>query len=139
MPKIRYNILINCVKLVIIFIYYILIVFKYITFLEFFFHLFVFKNIQIYFGYQFPEFIHTLQIRLFQQCKLVKGKDITFSYYFRYPLYVSGTRQNRFIIPDDSKKKEIIRYRVRLPPYLTCSQCVLQWTYYTGQYGNILC
>lgn len=23
-------------------------------------------------------------------------------------------------------------YRVRLPPYVTCTQCVLQWTYYTG-------
>lgn len=24
------------------------------------------------------------------------------------------------------------RYRVRLPRYVTCTQCVLQWTYYTG-------
>lgn len=26
----------------------------------------------------------------------------------------------------------IYSYRVRLPPYVTCTQCVLQWTYYTG-------
>ncbi|XP_050428452.1 uncharacterized protein LOC126838232 [Adelges cooleyi] len=50
----------------------------------------------------------------------------------RYPLFVSGTRQVRYIIPDDSRKKEIFRYRVRLPPYVTCTQCVVQWTYYTG-------
>ncbi|XP_026816188.1 uncharacterized protein LOC113555826 isoform X1 [Rhopalosiphum maidis] len=50
----------------------------------------------------------------------------------RYPLYISGTRQVRYLIPENSKKKDIFRYKVRLPPYLTCSQCVLQWTYYTG-------
>lgn len=50
----------------------------------------------------------------------------------RYPLYISGTREHRFLIPTDSSKKEIFRYKVHLPPYLTCSQCVLQWTYYTG-------
>ncbi|XP_075218163.1 uncharacterized protein LOC142322953 [Lycorma delicatula] len=50
----------------------------------------------------------------------------------RYPLYISGTREVRFLIPSDSKKKAIFRYKVRLPPYLTCTQCVLQWTYYTG-------
>ncbi|KOB74812.1 putative chitin binding domain protein [Operophtera brumata] len=33
--------------------------------------------------------------------------------------------------------KEIFRYRVRLPPYITCTQCVLQWTYYTGNMWGI--
>lgn len=50
----------------------------------------------------------------------------------RYPLFISGTRENRFIIPRDAKKKGTFRYRVRLPPYVTCTQCVLQWTYYTA-------
>ncbi|KAI5721487.1 hypothetical protein M8J77_021439 [Diaphorina citri] len=50
----------------------------------------------------------------------------------RYPLQVSQTRRTRFDIPEDSKKKDIFRYRVKLPPYLTCSQCIIQWTYYTG-------
>ncbi|XP_030761831.1 uncharacterized protein LOC115886703 isoform X2 [Sitophilus oryzae] len=28
------------------------------------------------------------------------------------------------------------RYQVRLPPYLTCTQCVMRWVYYTGnQWG----
>ncbi|XP_044734433.1 uncharacterized protein LOC123296832 [Chrysoperla carnea] len=54
----------------------------------------------------------------------------------RYPLFISGTRENRYLIPMDSKKKDVFRYKVRLPPYVTCSQCVLQWTYYTGnQWG----
>lgn len=50
----------------------------------------------------------------------------------RYPLYISGSREHRFLIPLNAKKKDIFRYRVRLPPYVTCTQCVLQWTYYTA-------
>nr|XP_018912735.1 PREDICTED: uncharacterized protein LOC109041033 isoform X1 [Bemisia tabaci] len=51
----------------------------------------------------------------------------------RFPLFLSGTRrENRYLIPTDAKKKDIFHYKVRLPPYVTCSQCVLQWTYYTG-------
>lgn len=50
----------------------------------------------------------------------------------RYPLFISGSREHRFLIPRDTKKKDIFRYRVRLPPYVTCTQCVLQWTYYTA-------
>ncbi|GAB0093326.1 uncharacterized protein DMENIID0001_084100 [Sergentomyia squamirostris] len=50
----------------------------------------------------------------------------------RYPLFISGTREVRFLIPQEAKKKGVFRYRVRLPPYVTCSQCVLQWTYYTA-------
>ncbi|XP_038215857.1 uncharacterized protein LOC119835225 [Zerene cesonia] len=55
----------------------------------------------------------------------------------RYPLYVAGTREDRFLIPLDTAKKEVFRYRVRLPPYITCTQCVLQWTYYTGNMWGI--
>ncbi|KAK6637502.1 hypothetical protein RUM44_007922 [Polyplax serrata] len=51
----------------------------------------------------------------------------------RYPLYIAGTRREKqFFIPPDTKKKAIFRYKVRLPPFVTCTQCVLQWTYYTG-------
>lgn len=49
-----------------------------------------------------------------------------------YLLQISGTRENRFYIPSETKKKGVFRYRVRLPRYITCTQCVLQWTYYTG-------
>lgn len=47
-------------------------------------------------------------------------------------MYVSGTQDVRFEIPHDTGKKGIFRYMVTLPPYLTCSQCVVQWNYYTG-------
>ncbi|XP_048479610.1 uncharacterized protein LOC105381531 isoform X2 [Plutella xylostella] len=55
----------------------------------------------------------------------------------RYPLYITGTREDRFLIPLDTAKKEIFRYRVRLPPYVTCTQCVMQWTYYTGNMWGV--
>ncbi|XP_073982144.1 uncharacterized protein [Rhodnius prolixus] len=55
----------------------------------------------------------------------------------RFPLFISGTRDVRFLIPGETKKKAILRYKVRLPPYITCSQCVLQWTYYTGNMWGI--
>lgn len=50
----------------------------------------------------------------------------------RYPLYISGTRDVRFEIPEDSERKAIFRYKVTLPAYVTCTQCVIQWNYYTG-------
>lgn len=50
----------------------------------------------------------------------------------RYPLYLTGTSEVRYTIPPESGKKEIFRYRVKLPRRVTCTQCVLQWTYYTG-------
>ncbi|XP_001602613.1 uncharacterized protein LOC100118714 [Nasonia vitripennis] len=60
------------------------------------------------------------------------AKEASQDCFDRYPLYLSGTKDVRFVIPSDSEKKAIFRYKVTLPPYLTCSQCVLQWTYYTG-------
>lgn len=54
----------------------------------------------------------------------------------RYPLYVSGTRDRAYHIPPNTRKKAVLRYRVRLPPYVTCTQCVMQWTYYTGTSGT---
>ncbi|XP_044755285.1 uncharacterized protein LOC123314213 [Coccinella septempunctata] len=54
----------------------------------------------------------------------------------RYPLYIAGTKDFRYVIPEDGKKKAVFRYRVQLPPYVTCTQCVIQWSYYTGnQWG----
>lgn len=55
-------------------------------------------------------------------------------YFSRYPLYISGTRDVRFEIPEDSERKAIFRYKVTLPAYVTCTQCVIQWNYYTGSY-----
>lgn len=50
----------------------------------------------------------------------------------RYPLVVSDTRENRFLIPNESEKQGTFSYKVRLPRGVTCTQCVVQWTYYTG-------
>lgn len=76
----------------------------------------------------------------------------------RYPLQVVGQDDHLYIIPSDSEKKgtfrygeerqtnydafvdvnslmgifHFYRYSVQLPPYVTCTQCVLQWTYYTA-------
>ncbi|KAG8225941.1 hypothetical protein J437_LFUL005979 [Ladona fulva] len=59
--------------------------------------------------------------------------EATQSCFERFPLFLSGTRREvGFHIPMDTKKKETFRYKVRLPPYVTCTQCVIQWTYYTG-------
>ncbi|XP_023723964.1 uncharacterized protein LOC111873457 [Cryptotermes secundus] len=58
--------------------------------------------------------------------------EATQSCFDRFPLYVSGTKDMAFHIPLESKKKAVFRYKVRLPPYITCTQCVIQWTYYTG-------
>lgn len=49
-----------------------------------------------------------------------------------YPLMVSGTRDSRFFIPQTVEKKGTIRYKLRLPRFVTCTQCVIQWTYLTG-------
>lgn len=55
----------------------------------------------------------------------------------RFPLHVTGTKDVNFYIPEDGKKKAIFRYTVQLPAYLTCTQCVLQWTYTTAnQWGE---
>ncbi|KAJ8686474.1 hypothetical protein QAD02_022268 [Eretmocerus hayati] len=59
-------------------------------------------------------------------------KEATQECFDKHPLYLAGTDDPRFIIPLDSDKKAIFRYKVQLPPYITCSQCVLQWNYYTG-------
>ncbi|XP_066988123.1 uncharacterized protein [Macrobrachium rosenbergii] len=50
----------------------------------------------------------------------------------QYPLKIDGTNDYHFVIPQDSKKTEIFKWRVKLPDDVTCSNCVLQWTYFAG-------
>ncbi|KAK7084655.1 hypothetical protein SK128_024301 [Halocaridina rubra] len=50
----------------------------------------------------------------------------------QYPLMIKGTDEIRFVIPEDSKKQEIFRWRVKLPEGITCSYCVIQWKYFAG-------
>lgn len=50
----------------------------------------------------------------------------------RYPLLVTKTKDVGYYIPNESRKQETFHYRVKLPQGVTCTQCVIQWTYYTG-------
>jgi len=50
-----------------------------------------------------------------------------------HPLVLADNpRSHQFYVPLDSPKITKFNYKVNLPFGLTCSQCVMQWTYYTG-------
>ena len=52
-----------------------------------------------------------------------------------YPLHLANDpTKTEFEIPSDVKKKAYLVYKVKLPAGVTCNQCVIQWTYYTGKY-----
>jgi len=55
----------------------------------------------------------------------------------KYPLTLEGKSTSRFQIPEDTKKQEIFNYRVKLPDGVTCTHCVIQWIYYTGNTWGI--
>merc|ERR1712098_378762 len=51
----------------------------------------------------------------------------------KHPLTLADNqRSHQYYIPLDSPKITKFNYKVVLPYGLTCSQCVMQWTYYTG-------
>merc|ERR1711872_1101739 len=51
----------------------------------------------------------------------------------KHPLVLADNpRSHQFYVPLDSPKITKFNYQVVLPYGLTCSQCVIQWTYYTG-------
>ncbi|ROT74822.1 hypothetical protein C7M84_006684 [Penaeus vannamei] len=50
----------------------------------------------------------------------------------QYVLPLEDTHETRFVIPQDSKKSEIFKWRVKLPEGVTCSHCVLRWKYFAG-------
>ncbi|XP_042868838.1 uncharacterized protein LOC122251188 [Penaeus japonicus] len=49
-----------------------------------------------------------------------------------FPLMIEGTKESRWVIPEDSKKTEIFRWKVQLPEGITCTNCVIQWKYFAG-------
>ena len=57
----------------------------------------------------------------------------------RHPLFLANEDSTKFYIPKDSKKKDTFKYKVKLPNNVVCSQCVLQWTYWTGKDFLTLC
>jgi hypothetical protein len=51
----------------------------------------------------------------------------------KYPLFLAADpTSSKYYIPEGTGKSANITYDVDLPAGLTCSQCVLQWTYFTG-------
>jgi len=51
----------------------------------------------------------------------------------KHPLVLADDpNSHEFYVPLDSPKITKFNYRVQLPQEVSCSQCVLQWTYYTG-------
>merc|ERR1712121_335362 len=51
----------------------------------------------------------------------------------KHPLVLADNpRSHQFYVPLDSPKITKFNYKVVLPYGVTCSQCVMQWTYYTG-------
>jgi len=67
-------------------------------------------------------------------CPTDKKTDIATQECFdKYPLALaSDPTSHRFYVPLDSPKITKFNYQVELPYGLTCSHCVMQWTYYTG-------
>nr|XP_053647621.1 uncharacterized protein LOC128699121 [Cherax quadricarinatus] len=57
---------------------------------------------------------------------------ITQECFDQYPLPLEGTSDFRFIIPEDSPKAGVFTWKVKLPDGVTCSACVIQWTYFAG-------
>lgn len=55
----------------------------------------------------------------------------------KYLLKVEDAEDNKYHIPLEIGKKGTFNYRVELPPYVTCTQCILQWTYYTANMWGI--
>ncbi|XP_065558115.1 uncharacterized protein LOC136025946 [Artemia franciscana] len=55
----------------------------------------------------------------------------------KYPLRIAGTNTTRYEISKDTPKKGTFKYRIQLPPKVTCSHCIIQWTYYTGNTWGI--
>lgn len=45
----------------------------------------------------------------------------------KYLLKVEDAEDNKYFIPNEAGKKGTFKYRVELPPFVTCTQCVLQW------------
>jgi len=64
-------------------------------------------------------------------------KPITQECLQKHKLTVDGTNSTRYYIPVDAPRQAKLYFQVKLPDYLTCSQCVLQWNYTVGNtWGN---
>ena len=64
-------------------------------------------------------------------------KKIDFQTNFRNPMTVFSSGEKKYVLPD--KESRIFEVKLQLPQDLTCEQCILQWTYVTGnRYAKLL-
>lgn len=62
-----------------------------------------------------------------------KNKVTTDECFDKYPLYLAHDNSSyTYTIPEDTPKVAVIKYDIVLPPGVICQQCVVQWSYYTG-------
>lgn len=50
----------------------------------------------------------------------------------QHVLPIAGTNNDKYYIPKDTPKTAMLEYEVTLPVGVTCSQCVIQWTWKSG-------
>ena len=50
----------------------------------------------------------------------------------QHVLPIAGTNNDKYYIPEDTPKTAMLEYEVTLPIGVTCSQCVIQWTWKSG-------
>ena len=50
----------------------------------------------------------------------------------QHVLPIAGTNNDKYYIPEDTLKTAMLEYEVTLPMGVTCSQCVIQWTWKSG-------
>ena len=51
----------------------------------------------------------------------------------QHVLPIAGTNNDKYYIPEDTLKTAMLEYEVTLPMGVTCSQCVIQWTWKSGK------
>ena len=51
----------------------------------------------------------------------------------QHVLPIAGTNSDKYYIPKNTPKTAMLEYEVTLPKGVTCSQCVIQWTWKSGK------
>ena len=64
----------------------------------------------------------------------MNASSINFQYFYFRNLLLFEDGESKWYLPKDSEEgKGFHNIKVRLPQYVTCDQCVLQWRYRTGK------
>jgi len=65
------------------------------------------------------------------------AKEVTEECLQQHPVKLVEEDSYQFMITEDIPKSGEVSYQVRLPPQLTCNQCVLRWKYVTGNTWSV--